>query len=52
LDALKEVKDCTFEPKVNNRPSPLRNDSPKYVENYLYKPKLRVDKDRLDIEFE
>ena len=47
-----EIEGCTFEPKLNPRQSPLRNSTAKYVENYLYKPKPRVDRNRLDIEYE
>jgi hypothetical protein len=52
LDASNEVKDCTFEPKLNNRASPLRNSSKKYVENYLYTPRARIDIDKSVIEYE
>ena len=69
---IKEVKDCTFKPKLNKKDTFLRDKSrshsnrksvqsnggggqsqrEKYVDNYLYKPKLRMDRSTDEIEFE
>jgi hypothetical protein len=72
---IREVKDCTFKPKLNIKPTFLRgnsNDSNSnrnsvfsgisggghqsqremYVDNHLYKPKVRTDRSKEEIEFE
>lgn len=52
LDAEKEVAECTFEPVLNKRPSARRLKSDNYVDSYLYQPKMRKDRNKLDIEYE
>lgn len=52
IDAQNEVKECTFEPKLNLRESSLRIYSARYIDSYLYKPKPRVDRRKQDIEYE
>ena len=71
---IKEVKDCTFKPRLNKKQTCLRETSggsqrsnrqsvfsktsgafsqrENYVDNYLYKPKIRQDRSTEEVEYE